>query len=92
MISRQRLTIQSCVFSHPVSVLLAIGAAHTYLAKAKRAIEDHQKHRYLLIGASVCLFFHPAGYSLAFPTLRASDFLLFLKLMDALNAFQCLHF
>ena len=40
-----------------MSVLLAIGAAHTYLAKAKRAIEDHQKHRYILIGAGVCLFF-----------------------------------
>ena len=45
------------LIEHPVSVLLAIGAAHTYLAKTKRAIKDHQKHRYILIAAGVCLFF-----------------------------------
>ena len=45
------------LIEHPLAVLLAIGAGHSNLAKVKRAVDDKQKHRYLMIGAGTCLFF-----------------------------------
>lgn len=43
------------IAEHFVTALLAIGAGHFGISKAKKALEDRKKHMFMLIGSGLCL-------------------------------------
>lgn len=47
--------IRFFVAEHFVTALLAIGAGHFGIARAKRMEEDRKKHLFMLIGSGLCL-------------------------------------
>ena len=40
---------------HPVMAILAIGAGHFGIARAKKSADDRAKHRFILIGVGLCV-------------------------------------
>lgn len=47
--------IRFFVAEHFVTAILAIGAGHFGIARAKKVDEDRKKHMFMLIGSGICL-------------------------------------
>ena len=47
--------IRFFVAEHFVTAILAIGAGHFGIARAKKSDEDRKKHMFMLIGSGICL-------------------------------------